>query len=350
VTGRLPNPALFIVGCPRSGTTLLQRLVDAHPDIAVIPELEWIPRAGDGYVEPAPEDPVPAELLRRLAARGRFGKYTPLPFAPGELEPFASGERSVGWRELMTRFYDGWAVARGKPLVANKTVDHVPRIAFLHRMWPSARFVHLIRDGRDVVLSALAWRRAEKLAARFSTWREHPVATAALWWEWQVRLGREAGAALAPRSYGELRYEALAADPETAARRVCELAGVPYADRMLRFWEGRAPATDGRATAKHRWLPPTPGLRDWRTEMAPDDVARFEAVAGDLLDELGYARGAPPARGDARAEAARLRARFEGRPLPARWPRPPQVAAQASGRTGAGSAGRRVPPQASHRS
>ena len=318
------NPVLFIVGCPRSGTTLLQRLVDAHPDIAVIPELEWIPRANGGYAEPAPDEPVPADVLRRLAAHGRFGKYTPLPFAPGQLEPFACGERQIAWRELMTRFYEGWAQACGKPLVATKTVDHVGRIPFLHRMWPSARFVHLIRDGRDVALSALGWRRADKLAARFSTWRENPVATAALWWEWHVRLGREAGAALPSSLYGELRYEALVADPETAARRVCKLVGVPYAECMLRFWEHRAPRDGGRQDAKHRWLPPTPGLRDWRAEMASDEVERFEAVAGDLLDELGYARGAQ-ATAQQIDEAAAARRAFaqeivaHHRPLPAAW-------------------------------
>jgi hypothetical protein len=67
----------------------------------------------------------------------------------------------------------------------------------------------------------------------------------------------------------------------------------------------------------HAWRPATPGLRAWRTQMPAADSARPEAVAGDLLDELGYGRGAPPAGGDGRA-AARLRARFQGRLLPAR--------------------------------
>jgi hypothetical protein len=78
---------------------------------------------------------------------------------------------------------------------------------------------------------------------------------------------------------------------------------------MLKFHEGRERPKPGRS-AKRAWLRVTPGLRDWRSEMSAEDVERFEAAAGDLLDELGYPRGAPHPNPEASRTASLVRASF----------------------------------------
>jgi Sulfotransferase family len=164
-----------------------------------------------------------------------------------------------------------------------------------------------------VCLSAINWtRRLPSLERRFPTWAGEPVITAALWWEWHVRPGHDDGVALGPERYHELRYERLVADPEGTCAALCEFLGVPYDDAMVRFHEGRTREEPGR-DAKAAWLPVTPGLRDWRTELTPDDVARFEAAAGDLLEELGYERALDALPEDAQARAAATRAAFPAR-------------------------------------
>jgi hypothetical protein len=90
--------------------------------------------------------------------------------------------------------------------------------------------------------------------------------------------------------------------------------GVPFDDRMPRFYE-RPPVRK----ARQAWVPPTPGRRDWQSEMAPEDQERFEAVAGDLLDELGYARAADRIAAPLMEDAESVRAAFELRPLPRQW-------------------------------
>jgi hypothetical protein len=89
-----------------------------------------------------------------------------------------------------------------------------------------------------------------------------------------------------------MNYESLVADPANECQMLCNFLGVRYDDIMLRFHEGRTRSEAG-LSAKDAWLPISPGLRSWRTQMAPNDVERFEAAAGDLLDELGYARAVP---------------------------------------------------------
>jgi hypothetical protein len=111
-----------------------------------------------------------------------------------------------------------------------------------------------------------------------------PVTSAALWWEWHVRLGREEGQALGTDGYYELGHESVAADP--AEECACR--------------EHRAEGSWGRS-AKGRWLPPTPALRNWREQMAAGDVERFEAAAADFRRAGLHARVSPTTASGARA-------------------------------------------------
>jgi hypothetical protein len=314
------NPYLFIVGAPRSGTTLLRRLVDAHPDIAVTRETHWITKLLEGTDAFSPDAPVTPELLHRLRAHPKF---TRMNVDDRELDRMVLRGVPVSYAELVTRIFDLYGEARGKRLVGDKVPDYVRHLPLLHRLWPTAKFVHLIRDGRDVSLSMLT---RERFARRFTTWEQDPISTAALSWEQLVRLGREAGAELPPDLYYELRYESLVADPAAECRKLCEFLGVAYDERMLSFHEGRTKYDPGR-DAKSAWRPITPGLRSWRNEMAEGAVERFEAVAGELLGELGYPRAAPDPSPSAKRHAARLRDGFEehaharGTRLPKGWRR-----------------------------
>src|SRR5262249_55464902 len=146
-------------------------------------------------------------------------------------------------------------------------------------------------------------------AARYGTWSEDPVVTTALWWERKVRLGREGGKSLNPDLYYESLYERLVNEPEAECGRVCAFLGVPYDERMLRFHEGRTKTKPG-LDAKTAWLPVTPGLRDWRKQMPPADVERFEAAVGDLLDELNYPRAFPKPAPEVAQRVALLRELF----------------------------------------
>ena len=88
-----------------------------------------------------------------------------------------------------------------------------------------------------------------------------------------------------------MRYEDLVAQPEEVLRRVADFLELPYAPEMAKFHEGRVRYKPGQS-AKKAWLPATPGLRDWRSERSPREIELFEALAGDLLSDLGYESGA----------------------------------------------------------
>jgi hypothetical protein len=301
------NPYLFVVGCPRSGTTLLRRMLDAHPEIAITPETHWITRSLERGIGVTPNGLATPALISHLVASPKFHRTG---IERADLESLLRRSRPVPYTDFVRGFFDLYGRLQGKALVGDKTPGYVRRLPLLHALFPETRFVHLIRDGRDVVLSALAWRRASKLASRLSTWKAHPVATAALWWERHVRSGREAGAALGAAVYYELRCEALIADPAREAESLCAFLKLRFDEAMLRFHESRRRREPG-LSAKKAWLPPTPGLRDWRAEMSREDVERFEAMSGDLLDELGYPRAVPDPSPEAHQLAAKIRSALD---------------------------------------
>jgi hypothetical protein len=315
------NPFLFIVGCPRSGTRLLGRLVDAHPEIAIVHEARFVPGWFVHRRGLTPAGLATPELVEKLLEFPRFEQFQ---VQPEDLERLLPTGEEIPYAAFVSGLFDLHGRSQGKRLVGDKTPRYVRHIPTLHDLFPAARFVHLVRDGRDVALSLTSWTKVVDrggLVARHGTWAEDRISTAALWWERLVRLGREDGEALGPGLYHELRYEALVADPASACEALCGFLGVPYAEAMLAYPEAAATSRSGRAFR----LPPTPGLRDWRAQMPAEDVERFEAASGDLLDELDYPRAFPQPSGAAREHAARMRDRFtdeirvRGARLPRRW-------------------------------
>ena len=290
----MTNPYVFIVGCPRSGTTLLQRMVNAHPQIAITPESHWIPRLRKKGL--TAERLVTPELISLLQVQRRFGE---LHIDESKLEELLASHQPASYADFIAAIFDEYGKAQGKALVGNKTPGFVRKLGTLHTLWPKARFVHLIRDGRDVYLSHMHRPLKNPNPEHFRTWEEGPATTAALFWELNVREGQRAGKSLGPELYYEMRYESLVNNPQKECAALCGFLGLPYDDAMLRFYESE---TKPRAAR-----PITTGLRDWRSQMTVEDVERFEASAGEFLDELGYSRAAPGPGPEALKHAARIR-------------------------------------------
>jgi Sulfotransferase family len=282
------NPFVFVVGCPRSGTTLLQRMLDAHPRMAVANDSHFIPRAIED-VGPrallAPEAlrdlPLTPELVAWVRGYKRFVRL----HLPDDAVERAAAEPTFA--AFVEALYTEFASLSGKQLGGEKTPDYVRSLPLLHTLFPWARSVHIVRDGRDVALSTLEWAREDKGPGKLSLWAEEPVAVCALWWSWQTGCGLGDAKKLPAGRTTMLRYEDLVASPEATLRPVTDFLGLPFAPEMLTFHEGKT-KKNAALSAKSAWLPPTPGLRDYRTQMDARAVELFEALAGDRLKELGY--------------------------------------------------------------
>jgi len=300
------NPYVFVVGCPRSGTTLLQRMLDAHSQLAVANDTHFIPWV---LYEMGRDDnpPLTPEIVRRVRTYKRFHRL-----GLDDAAVARAAEGASDYAGFVAGLYDELARAHAKALGGEKTPGYVRHLPMLHRLFPQARFVHIIRDGRDVALSAFGWARDEKGPGRIPLWKDEPAAAAALWWRRNVQMGREDGDALGPDLYRQIRYEDLVAQPEQSLRDLASFLGLPYEQRMAEFHVGKT--RDGsQRSAKSAWLGPTRGLRDWRTQMSARDAELFEAIAGDLLSALGYERSTESASPQIAAVARRCRAWWDRR-------------------------------------
>jgi len=172
----------------------------------------------------------------------------------------------------------------GKAGWGDKTPRYVRSIPLLAELFPDARFVHILRDGRDVALSTIDLKHFHRNAA-----------TVAFFWKRAVTAGRRSGRALSQGRCLEVHYEDLVNDPEAESKRVLAFLGLPYDRAVLRQAEPRLPLRPPGKWSENRrpWLarqPPIRGLRDWRRDMSPREVAEFEVVAGSTLAIFGYER------------------------------------------------------------
>jgi hypothetical protein len=278
-----PPVFAFFVGCGRSGTSLLRAIFDSHPDMHVPRDTYFILNLESNrrrYESRAGFD-VEA-FVKDLGGQFDFKRW------PIGIEEIAADlrERPPGdYPDAIRQVFRLCARSQGKARYGNKSPVHVRGMPGLARLFPEARFVHIIRDGRNVARSYLEVDFGPKT-----------IEGAALRWRRHVSTGRRDGARLGPARYMEVRYEQILEDPEATIRRLCLFLDVPFDERTLRYSERTEDMFVGKKPPKHHRnlaLPPTKGLRDWHTEMSPDDVATFEALAGGLLEELGYDRGCP---------------------------------------------------------
>ncbi len=286
---------VFIVGCPRSGTSFLYHLLlsaggfaEFHTQMNVYDVLE--PIYGDLGVRKNREAAI-GEWLRSKAFRVSG-------LDAGEIEAkILSDCRGAG--DFLRIIMEEIAGRQGVDRWIDSTPTNAPHMLRIQRDFPEAQFVHIIRDPRDVALSLdkRGWSRP-------LPWdKKNSLLAAGLYWEWIVRKARELGAALGPR-YLEVRYESLVEQPRETLAAIgqflnCELdyerirhAGVGSVKTPLTAF--KEDLEQGRFTPVGRW----------KDKFPPGQLARLEGLIGEYMVELGYALSSNGARGHAPATRA----------------------------------------------
>jgi Sulfotransferase family len=290
-----PAPAPFVVGMNRSGTTLLRMMLDAHPELVIPPETHFAP---DLIRATRARGAKPADVLAAMKAHREWEDFS---FSDAETCAWLEGLDGLDPGPALRAFYEACAARAGKPRWGDKTPRYVLKMPLIQSALPEARFIHVIRDGRDVALSVLD-----------RTVKDVDAAEVARRWRRKIERARED----APRldHYLEVRYEDLVADPRGALERVCEFVELPFDEAMLSYHErsgarleemrrelpseGGAGAltVERRMRTHHRTTaPPDPSRATrWREDMGGDDLAEFERVAGETLATLSYPLSGAP--------------------------------------------------------
>lgn len=198
----------------------------------------------------------------------------------GPPPPIPSGlDRADAYRFAFTAPYAAYAEREDKTRWGDKTPAYLGYVDRLATIWPDARFVVLVRDGRDVALSVMK-----------VPFGPNNIWAAARSWAQAIRLGQDA-AERYPGRVLTVRYEDLVERPEDEVRRVCDFLELAYTPEMLAIEEtDRSKVVEDQAA----WFASvwaginTDAVGKWRGEMSAEEEALFESVAGAELAALGY--------------------------------------------------------------
>lgn len=269
---------IFIVGCGRSGTTLLRLMLNSHSRIAIPGETWYFPdlHADRAAITAWPNAEWRDRLTQRIVASAVFPQ---LGISHEGLRNQLDLLTPDQWPAVVAAANLAFAGGEHKARWGDKTPGYVRCLPVIKELYPDAKVLHIIRDGRDVVLSFLQ-----------QSFGPNRILEGADYWRADVERGRRDGPRVFGDSYIEIRYEELVTEPERILRGVCDTIGEVYEPAMLEYHDSahRYLVDEQHWHVRTKSAPTPDRIERWREKMNRTDQALFELAAGPLLRDLGY--------------------------------------------------------------
>mgnify|MGYP000037975632 CR=1 FL=1 len=287
------RPPIFIVGNSRSGTTMLMRMFNRHPEVQAINESHffekyWNPADGDKKLELEPA----AALLQKLITRQRDGffaksnknYYNECLHLVGSNDP--AGLSKI---DVFRLFMCHEKAKSKKSVICEKTPQHIFYISEILRLFPTARIINMVRDPRAVLASQKnKWRR-RSLGSNFMPFREalrlrinyHPITMCQLW----------NASVSAIQSYNNhpqvrsVRYEDLLNAPQEVVREICRFTKLEFSTDMLNIEVASSSTKADRPSERgiHNR-----SVRDWEKHLTNNEIAIVQKWCRPLMAQWQY--------------------------------------------------------------
>jgi len=270
----LDKQFVFIIGAPRSGTSWLQAMIGAHPQICTTVELTLFSHYTGSWIQVWMKEAANIE-------EDRWHQGLPFLWTEDEFYHFL--------QEFLSRVYERVVATNPQAThVLDKHPGYSMYVEDMARLIPGAKFIHTLRDGRDVILSMIAARKKVGFGAG-------SVKSAAIAWKGNVQAAQKA--CQYGDQYLEVRYEDLSAAGIEMMKDVFDFCALPVDDEVVTAiveahqfekMKAKKQTTDKRVVAKegHYGQGKVGG---WWKALRPKERYLFHKIAGDLLCELGYA-------------------------------------------------------------
>ena len=262
------NP-IIIGGCARSGTTLMRVMLDSHPNIYCGPESLLF-------------RPIRIKTKRRM--RWLSWKFD-VPYEQIKNQVVSSSCLA----EFIEKYFKTLAASFGKPRWGEKTPTNVRRIGYIFKHFPNARFIHMIRDGRDTSCSLKHFPKRKIVNGKvIPVETNNPLERCIDRWVNDIRQGRDY---LDDPRYMEVKYEELVIQQSDTVRNILKFINEPWDDKIQNYYNIESPSRDISKFPQNieATQPPyTRSIGRWRDEFSEKDIVLFKELAGDLLVELGY--------------------------------------------------------------
>ena len=273
------NSPIFIVGCARSGTTLLRLLLNQHSRVAIPGETWYFPDINEKYEEIIK---IPEKLWRDAIADYlvSYATYPEFGVNRKQIRTQLENLNRNDWSRIVAVVNITLAHKEGKPRWGDKTPGYCLHLPLIKKLYPDAYVINIIRDGRDVALSLMEYKNIGPQS----------ILEAAYYWSERVKRARIDGRNLFSDSYMDISYERLVDEPENTLKCICKLIKEDYEPEMFDYY--KLPLQN--ILPEHAWHNQTKGpikkehTRRWQNNMTKNDLCVFELVSGRLLRTLGY--------------------------------------------------------------
>ena len=270
---------IFIVGVPRSGTTLITSMLSAHPRIAISPETHflnyWMQRYSHLDVR------VPQDFKIFWQALNESERFSYFGVSPEATLARIQAHNELDYKTIFTSMLQEYALKMKKPRWGEKTPKHYKYVNRLLEWYPEARVIWMLRDPRAVVASLLKVDWADSHDYVNSERWSHSLRSFEQQWSTDPRVQL-------------IQYEALVAEPELVMQRLCQFLGEEYSPDMLsNRSESSSPIINRRGWAKAHLeaaLKPVTqtAVRKWQSTLSPKQIAMIEYITRDKMRRYGY--------------------------------------------------------------
>ena len=259
-TDEIIERPIFICGSGRSGTTLLAMILDSHPNMVSGPEIKGVQFITTLYG-------IFSEKIHKNLAEYNFH----------------DSDMKVSFRRFISSLFT-------KRNISGRVVEQTPlninSMSELIAIFPDAQFLHIIRDGRDVVSSLIKRKWIDGMTGKPFEATES-IERAAIFWNNIMKNAKDVShRALNKSNYLEFKYEDLINSQEETIRYVLDFLGEPFDNTILDYHKHEhsfGPSTDKPQTGIYKTA-----LGRWKNEFSPEDAQLFDLIAGQMLIELGY--------------------------------------------------------------
>lgn len=272
----------FIIGSGRSGNTLLRSILVTHPSLAIPPEsyvLQSVYRKFHLYRNLAWEDLVKI-VVAEFESHKQFYHWD-INLIPIYQKVLTLPKEDRTLAKIVDSIYRHYAAEKfpGATLWGDKTPMNTLYLNWIDKMFPKSLYIHIIRDGRDVVSSYLKAGIYDNV--KDASWR----------WMASVERAKRLGQALSNERYMELRYEDLVSSPEVEVKKVCNFLGIQFHDNMLKPQENASKLGDAAKLSHHSNLYQpinSSSIGKWKKNLDTNQKKIVQKKISRLLEGLGY--------------------------------------------------------------
>ena len=279
----------FVCGTGKCGSTWLQLLLDAHPDVICRGEAHLV----SDLIKPMLE--IVDKYNATITTKG--GRLGSAESDNGEHLKFSIEEMLKFSRYLGHQVFSRWSKDSSATCVGDKTPGNMDTLPMLNRIFPEARFIHIIRDGRDTAVSLWHFNMKLNIGKNLATYGNFSGFAKFFANSWNDRISttRQVATGLGNHRYIEVRYEDLLDKPQESLSKLFDFLGVGHSSAILnhcleatrfdKLSEGRQQGNEDPESFYRKGI-----AGDWRNVFKPEDNDYFYSHAGELMESLGYSK------------------------------------------------------------